>query len=162
MTKEQFKTSTKVVRLWTHECERVFRDRLVNEHDLGKYDDMLAATLKNWFKEENLAEVQAAPNLFTAFMEVGADEDPIYTQVRAVLAYCSACACANAAAAEVRRIACGGFADFPELHPQMRKTTACAQVLHKQIHTRVWLCFTKSETPCVTVAAACRRRGTIS
>lgn len=85
MTKDQFKSSAKVLRLWVHECERVFRDRLVNEHDLGKYDDMLAATLKNWFKEENLAEVQAAPNLFTAFMTTGADEQPIYSQVRASL-----------------------------------------------------------------------------
>ena len=81
MTKDNFKSTTKVARLWVHECERVFRDRLVNEHDLAKYDDMLSAALKTWFKEENLAEVTAAPNLFTSFMDQSGDGAPLFNQV---------------------------------------------------------------------------------
>lgn len=81
MAKEQFKAPLKVARLWVHECERVFRDRLVNEHDLAKYDEMLGAALKTWFKEEPLADMTAAPNLFTAFMSASADDTPLYDQV---------------------------------------------------------------------------------
>lgn len=83
MTKEQFKAPVKVARLWTHECERVFRDRLVSEADMAKYDDMQTAALKTWLKEEPLAEVQAAPNLFTSFMDQTADGTPVYSQARA-------------------------------------------------------------------------------
>lgn len=81
MTKDTYKASTKVVRLWKHECERVFRDRLVNQTDLDKYDDFLIATLKSWFKEEPLDQVQAVPNLFTSFIDATADDTPLYNQV---------------------------------------------------------------------------------
>lgn len=81
MTKDLFKTTLKVVRVWVHECERVFRDRLVNETDLDKYDEMVTACLKNWFKEEALDQVQAKPNLFSAFMDVSADDTPLFNQV---------------------------------------------------------------------------------
>lgn len=81
MTKDTYKVSTKVVRLWKHECERVFRDRLVNQTDLDKYDEFLIATLKNWFKEEPLDQVQAVPNLFTSFIDATADDTPLYNQV---------------------------------------------------------------------------------
>jgi dynein heavy chain, axonemal len=87
MTKEQFKAPVKVARLWAHECERVFRDRLVNDHDLAKYDEMQTATLKAWFKEEPLAEVQAQPNLFTAFMDQSGDGAPLFNQARSCAAH---------------------------------------------------------------------------
>jgi dynein heavy chain, axonemal len=39
MLKEYYREPLKVARLWVHECERVFRDRMVNESDMGKFDD---------------------------------------------------------------------------------------------------------------------------
>ena len=82
MRKDTFKTSTKAVRLWAHECERVFRDRLVCDADLERYDAMQTASLRAAFKEEDLAAVQAAPNLFTAFMDTSTDDTPVFNQVR--------------------------------------------------------------------------------
>lgn len=81
MSKDQFKVTTKVVRLWLHECERVFRDRLVNDTDIEKYDEFVSAALKASFKEEPLDQVTAVPNLFTSFMDFTADDTPIYNQV---------------------------------------------------------------------------------
>lgn len=85
MRREVFKTGAKAVRLWAHECERVFRDRLVCDADLDRYDDMQAAALKAAFKEEDLEAVQARPNLFTAFMDTSADDTPLFNQARPFL-----------------------------------------------------------------------------
>jgi dynein heavy chain, axonemal len=82
MTKDTFKQPMKVIRLWKHECERVFRDRLVSDTDLEKYDEFLNGTLKTWFKEEPLDQVQAIPNLFTSFMDHTSDDMPLYNQAR--------------------------------------------------------------------------------
>ena len=40
--KQYYKDPLKVVRLWVHENERVFKDRLINETDLGKFDEFRA------------------------------------------------------------------------------------------------------------------------
>jgi hypothetical protein len=82
MTKDTFKSSTKVARLWKHECERVFRDRLVNESDMERYDEFVTATLKSNFKDEPMDQIVAEPNIFTSFIECTADETPLYNQVR--------------------------------------------------------------------------------
>jgi dynein heavy chain len=81
MTKDRFKSSLKVARMWVHECERVFRDRLVNASDLERFDDMLTAAVKTHFKEEPFDQLMAKPNLFTAFMDYTSDETPVYSQV---------------------------------------------------------------------------------
>lgn len=82
MAKDSFKSTTKVVRLWLHECERVFRDRLVSDTDIQKYDEFVSAVLKTSFKDEALDQVSESPNLFTSFMDFTADDTPIYNQVR--------------------------------------------------------------------------------
>ncbi|OXB71686.1 UNVERIFIED_CONTAM: hypothetical protein H355_014890 [Colinus virginianus] len=47
-----------VVRIWRHECLRVFQDRLINKED-GKYvDDMLYQTIQEHFPEEAEAALQ--------------------------------------------------------------------------------------------------------
>ena len=81
MSKDYFKVTTKVVRLWLHECERVFRDRMVSDTDIEKYDEFVTATLKTAFKEEPLDQVTASPNLFSSFMDFTADDTPVYNQV---------------------------------------------------------------------------------
>jgi dynein heavy chain, axonemal len=81
MKTDTYKVPLKVIRLWRHECERVFRDRLVNQNDLEKYDEFLIATLKSVFKEEPLDQIQATPNLFTSFIDATADGAPLYNQV---------------------------------------------------------------------------------
>lgn len=85
MSKDCFKGTTKVVRLWLHECERVFRDRMVSDSDIEKYQEFVSAALKTAFKEEPLEQVIASPNLFSSFMDFTADDTPIYNQVSSAL-----------------------------------------------------------------------------
>lgn len=68
MRKDTFKKSGKVVRLWKHECERVFKDRMVSLSDMDKYEDFVGGVVKNWFKEEPAEELNAQPNLYCSFM----------------------------------------------------------------------------------------------
>lgn len=46
MIKEFYREPIKVARLWVHECERVFRDRMVNEADMVKFDEFRVAVTK--------------------------------------------------------------------------------------------------------------------
>jgi hypothetical protein len=60
----------KAARLWVHECERVFRDRMVNDTDMAKFDEFRAAVTKKYFEDLGLAGVEERPLLFTSFMQV--------------------------------------------------------------------------------------------
>lgn len=44
--KEYYREPVKVARLWVHECERVFRDRMINEADMAKFDEFRVAVTK--------------------------------------------------------------------------------------------------------------------
>jgi dynein heavy chain len=60
-----------VARLWLHECDRVFKDRMVSEADMVKYDEFRSATTKKYFEDLGMAAVEQQPLLFTSFMQVG-------------------------------------------------------------------------------------------
>ena len=49
MTAAQFKDAESCVRLWIHECERVFADRLISEADIAKFTDLRVNTTKKFF-----------------------------------------------------------------------------------------------------------------
>ena len=49
MTAAQFKDSVSCVRLWIHECERVFADRLISEADSAKFSELRLSTTKKYF-----------------------------------------------------------------------------------------------------------------
>ena len=42
-----------LIKLWMHECERVFKDRLVDEKDRGVYDEILGKVMKISMRREN-------------------------------------------------------------------------------------------------------------
>ena len=46
-----FKEPLKVVRLWVHENERVFRDRLINDVDISKFDEFRTVITKKYFDD---------------------------------------------------------------------------------------------------------------
>lgn len=46
-----------VVRLWVHECERVFADRLVSETDMAKFNEFRVNVTRKFF--EDLPQVWA-------------------------------------------------------------------------------------------------------
>jgi dynein heavy chain len=71
-----------VARLWVHECERVFRDRMVNEADMLKFDEFRYAVTKKFFDDcGGISAVEERPLLYTSFMTFSADDQPLYTPV---------------------------------------------------------------------------------
>jgi len=71
----------KFVRLWLHECTRVFKDRLINENDLSTFSDFLMNACKKQF-EEDQEEMFSEPLIFTSFMSVHAGNDKAYVAVK--------------------------------------------------------------------------------
>jgi dynein heavy chain len=65
MIKENYQEPLKVVRLWVHECERVFLDRLINETDIARYGEFKEQITKKYVDEVPLAEIQERPILYT-------------------------------------------------------------------------------------------------
>ena len=69
-------------RLWVHECERVFRDRMVNETDMNKFDEFRYGVTKKFFDDcGGIANVDERPLIYCSFMQSTADDTPIYTFV---------------------------------------------------------------------------------
>ena len=55
----------KFIRLYAHECQRVFRDRLVNQSDMEAFDEILVKNLKDFFGD--VAPFLEQPLIFTSF-----------------------------------------------------------------------------------------------
>ena len=49
---KQLQTGEDVMQLWLHECQRVFRDRLINDDDRGWFDKFMRAK----FEENNMVQ----------------------------------------------------------------------------------------------------------
>lgn len=91
MRKEVFTSPVMAVRLLSHECERVFLDRMVNDADMQRFDEMRRNVLKKNFSDVNMEEVEARPNVFCSFIN-GPNEDytpylpvPGYDKLKKVL-----------------------------------------------------------------------------
>lgn len=63
--------SLQAARLWIHEVERVFRDRMVSDTDMAKFDEFKTGITKKYFGDLGMTALQEAPLLFTSFMQVG-------------------------------------------------------------------------------------------
>jgi dynein heavy chain len=57
-------------RLWIHEVERVFRDRMVNTTDMAKFDEFKTGITKKYFEDLGMPALEQSPLLFTSFMHV--------------------------------------------------------------------------------------------
>ena len=57
-----------MIKLWAHECQRIFQDRLINESDRAKFDDLLKEIIKDKFKREWKSIVEVEPLLFASFV----------------------------------------------------------------------------------------------
>lgn len=56
----------KMYRLWAHETERVFKDRMVFQEDFDKFQEYVLASLKHF--DANNDEVLEKPNIYTSFL----------------------------------------------------------------------------------------------
>ena len=72
----------KLVRLWVHECERTFADRMTTEDDKTVYYEMANGICRQFFGElVDLEQVFEAPNLYAPFYTSPAGDDCCYDQV---------------------------------------------------------------------------------
>ncbi|KAL6747291.1 flagellar outer dynein arm heavy chain beta [Haematococcus lacustris] len=82
MFKEYYREPVKVARLWVHEVERVFRDRMVNEADMVKFDEFRYGVTKKYFDDcGGIAAIEERPLLYTSFMASTPEDVPVYTYV---------------------------------------------------------------------------------
>ncbi|NWW79259.1 DYH17 protein, partial [Climacteris rufus] len=72
-TPECLKSPVDLVRLWLHEAERVYGDKLVEEHDQDSFRKLLADTCKASFQDLSEDAVFTKPNIYCHFAQ-GMDE----------------------------------------------------------------------------------------
>ncbi|CAB1114177.1 unnamed protein product [Ectocarpus sp. CCAP 1310/34] len=80
-------TKEAAIRLWTHECQRVFSDRFVQDaaDDQGRFREVINAQLKvtfstNWGEQFSSCEDETLGSVFTACFGEGGDEDISYEE----------------------------------------------------------------------------------
>ena len=56
-----------VVRMWAHECHRVWRDRLITDQDVDMYMNFMANGIKE-FPDMKAEEIFAEPLLYTSYV----------------------------------------------------------------------------------------------
>jgi dynein heavy chain len=61
-----------LVRLWSHECERVFADRLLSPPEQKRFAEMLVGMQKKYFTDVDFEEAAVKPNIFTTFADAKA------------------------------------------------------------------------------------------
>ena len=63
-----YKDENDIIRLWMHECERVFKDRLVNDSDRSLYDNTLGTIMKQHLKRDYNNYIKDGSILFGDFV----------------------------------------------------------------------------------------------
>lgn len=59
--------------MWVHEAERVFRDRMVNDADMAKFDEFRFAVTKKYFDDcGGINSIEERPLLYCSFLQVRA------------------------------------------------------------------------------------------
>eukprot|EP00903_Cladosiphon_okamuranus_P006208 g6103.t2 len=78
MDQDSYTAPKDIARLWVHECERVFRDRIISAPEMEALDGMMAETAKKHLSELQ-ADMFAPPVIFTTFCGQGTSS--AYTSV---------------------------------------------------------------------------------
>eukprot|EP00741_Cyanophora_paradoxa_P016051 tig00000042_g15496.t1 len=103
---EGYATPLAMVRLWVHECERTFQDRLVSDADISRCGELVVEIVRKYFEELNVEQVFARPLLFTSFVTPSGDESLNYI------------ACADYA--KLRRVLEERLSEYNETRPVMK------------------------------------------
>ena len=77
---EFFTNPLTLCRLWIHECERVFGDRMVHQADITKFDEMRLGVTKKYFADENQEEMEARPISYNAFMKFDSNDEGAFCE----------------------------------------------------------------------------------
>jgi dynein heavy chain, axonemal len=78
---EHYTLPTKFLRLWLHECTRVFSDRLISPTEISRCKEIFLDVAKRVFTEENPDVLFAPPLTFTNFVTFNLDDTPVYAPV---------------------------------------------------------------------------------
>ena len=74
-----------MIKLWAHECLRVFQDRMISQSDRDIFQTMINSVIKDNFKKEWSSLVKVEPLLFASFVPIcfpgGDDKKKPYTDV---------------------------------------------------------------------------------
>jgi dynein heavy chain, axonemal len=62
------RTENDMIKLWAHECLRVFSDRLISEADHAKFYELLKEQVKEKFKKDWSSIVEVEPLMFASFV----------------------------------------------------------------------------------------------
>ncbi|MCQ2815655.1 MAG: hypothetical protein MJ252_00165 [archaeon] len=77
LTKEAFPTKESLIKLWKHECLRVFSDKLREVSDQQKVQQSLENIIRSNFSDYGIEDILALPNLHADFMKVNFDEEDV-------------------------------------------------------------------------------------
>ena len=80
ITPELYTTAPQCVRLWMHECTRVFGDRLTTAAESSRFRKLLVDACKKNFEEHSDETVLAEPLIFTSFCSQTLDGEPAYIE----------------------------------------------------------------------------------
>ena len=67
-THNSFSSESDFIKLWAHECSRIFKDRLISVEDQTFFDKLLKDMVKKNYKREWNALVTVEPLLFASFV----------------------------------------------------------------------------------------------
>jgi len=74
--------ATPLIRLWMHECTRVFSDRLISSTEIGRCREIFVDAVKRSIAEESSGGLLAKPLIFTDFITYTSDDgNPVYAAV---------------------------------------------------------------------------------
>ena len=62
------KKDTDMIKLWAHECLRIFQDRLISDQDRERFDDLIKEIVKEKFKKEFDPMISSKPLQFASFV----------------------------------------------------------------------------------------------
>lgn len=66
-TNECLNTPTDMIRIWLHECQRVYGDKLIDDKDIDSFTKMQTDIVKKSFEEIDESIVFDKPNIFCHF-----------------------------------------------------------------------------------------------
>lgn len=84
MLPEVFTQPVDAVRLWVHETERVYLDRMISAADMAGFTELRRGVTKRYFGDDPAAleAVERAPNVHASFVRRTAEDAPMYCGCR--------------------------------------------------------------------------------
>ncbi|KAL1498812.1 hypothetical protein AB1Y20_014117 [Prymnesium parvum] len=80
-TPEYYNRPMQLARLWLHEVYRVYGDRLTNENDCLRFDEITARYTKTFFEDLDQIELHSAPLIFSSFALAKSSDEKIYLNI---------------------------------------------------------------------------------